>query len=130
MRRLSQVSTSATGAIPLNLDRILVHACGAAFFARLLCDTYGVDTSDRDVVLTVCLVKDILTNGGELPVEPFLGQSAVLKMLAISKRVSSCGMRARKLKELFRDGSRLEIIVGLSVLMTSKRSGIPPRSNC
>ena len=125
----SEAKSSSRRRSDPGLQHVLSNACKVAFYAKHICNTYNIEGKERDVILTTCLLLDIVRELGGIESISFelkdslRNQPEVQQLLAALQRLSVSGRsQTRKLKELFEGGDRIEIVVGLSLL--SSKSGI------
>jgi len=110
------------------LERVFSDACRSAFYARHICNIYNIERRERDIILSVCILVELVReNGGPESFfadqkDSLLKHQEIRQLLSILTLLFAPGRSwARKLKELFEGGDRIEIVIGLSLL--SSKSG-------
>jgi hypothetical protein len=105
------------------LERVYSDACRSAFYARHICNTYNIERGERDIILTACILMELVRETGGTE-SFFADQKDTLQKYPEIRRIISIFTHllapgrswTRKLKELFKGGDRIEIVIGLSLL--------------
>jgi len=105
------------------LEQVFSGACRSAFYARHICNTYNIGGGERDIILTVCILIELIRESSGIgsffadQKDSFQKNPETRQILTVLTHLLAPGRSwARKLKELFEGGDRMKIVIGLSLI--------------